>query len=167
MRNRVHRERHTLKENTATTGENQTEQKQGGSGPRLLFSPQTRSSQTAGWVLSSHSYRQQQPYQNKALLPISQPIYSPAGSRPAPFICRPSHVRGSIWDCGEATLHARRFPSNALSQDDSDQMCLPLELWCFFIRTMLKGESVRGKGVVKNAGSAAHAGSTALFYRLL
>lgn len=115
----------------------------------------------------SHFHRQQQPYQNKTLFPISQPIVSTAGSRSAPFICRPSHVRGSIWDCGEATLHARRFPSNALSQNDSDQMCLPLQLSCFFIRTMPKGESVREKGAVKNAGSTAHAGSTALFYRPL
>lgn len=130
-------------------GEDQT------AGCRLVsLSLLTRSSQTAGWFLPPLTST------DKTLFPINKRLYSTADGRSEPFIYCPLHVQWSIRDCGEVALHAHRFPLPY--SEWSDQMRLPLELWCFFIRIMPHAERVRETEEVKNAGFAAHAGSSAV-----
>lgn len=135
MRNRVHKERHTLKKNTAMIGENQScrVKTEAGRKRARLLRPASRhdAARPQDGSCQPHLYTQQQPYQNNTLFPISQPITVQLAAARRHLSAVLDAFGGRFGTAGEATLHARRFPSNALSQDDSDQMCLPLELLCF------------------------------------
>lgn len=135
MRNRVHKERHALKKNTAMIGENQScrVKTEAGRKRARLLRPASRHDAARPQDGSSHHTCTD----NNSLIktthssPISPPItvQLAAGRRHLSAVLHA--FGGRFGTAGEATLHARRFPSNALSQDDSDQMCLPLELLCF------------------------------------
>lgn len=113
-------------------------------------------------------YRQQEPYQNNTKQNTTQhssqltndsTVQQMAGGRhSSAVLCT---FRGRLGTAGGSG--APRSPLSFLYSEWSDQMCLPLELWCFYIRIMPHGERVREtEEEVTNAGFAAHAGSTAV-----
>lgn len=115
MRNRVHKERRTLRKSTAMIGEKQTAHVQ----PADTKQPDRRMVPAATLTSTDN---------NSPQLASGSTVQQPAGRRRLSAVL---HTFGGRF----GTAGKRRSPlsSNALSQNDSDQMCLPLELSGFFV----------------------------------
>lgn len=135
MCNRVHKERHTLKKNTATIGENQScrlHTEAGRKRARLLPSASRHhaarpqhgschhtSTDNSSLIKTTHSSQ----------LASQSTVQQAAGRRRLSAVLHAFGGRFGTAGKRRSTLAA--FLRMLLPQDDSDQMCLPLELSCF------------------------------------